>query len=83
MKFTLISLAAAVIIFAGTTWLTFNVNRRRFERNNQAGVQVFSSYGHSIATRWIEKLVMLFARPIKWASVILFIGSLIGLAKHY
>jgi len=35
-------------------YLLINVNRKRFNRTNVAGIEQFKSYGNSIITRFVE-----------------------------
>lgn len=50
---------------AGTLW----VQRRRFYRRNQAGLQVFRSFGASLATGTFERLALLVFRLVALAGL--------------
>ena len=72
MKFGLFVLVVvSVVVFFGTSFVTFKVNERRFKRRNVAGVEEFATYGTAVATQAAESSVMALMKPLKWASVVL------------
>ena len=70
MKASLLAvLVLCAVVFAATSFVTFKVNQRRFNRRNGAGVEEFSNYRTSGPMRSAEWFVMTLARPTKWASL--------------
>ena len=49
----------SVIFFVLGAYGIYWTNKRQFNRRNMAGVEEFSSYGKSVATRGGEKLIRL------------------------
>ncbi len=83
MKLGLIGvMALCTAVFGLTSWITFKVNERRFNRRNDFGVQGFSSYWNSVVVRWSEWFVMVLARPTKWLSVGLGLSALLMLLRQ-
>jgi hypothetical protein len=66
-------------VFGLTSWITFKVNERRFNRRGDAGLQEFQSYQHAVVISWVEWFVMVLARPTKWAAVVMGLGTLLML----
>lgn len=55
-------------------WMLFQVKRRRFQRRNQFGVEIYRSYTHLIAARSADRLQQIAA----W--VVTFVGA--GIMVH-
>lgn len=82
MKFGLFVLVVvSVVVFFGTSFVTFRVNERRFKRRNAAGLEEFPTYGTAVATRTAEAGMMVLMKPLKWASVALGAVSLLMLLR--
>lgn len=74
-----ILILVCVAVFIVTSLVTFKVNKGRFERRNIAGIQEFSSYAMSVLIGCVEGLLMLLAKPAKWASVAFGLAALLML----
>jgi hypothetical protein len=56
VKKTDMTIIWAIIFIAGGFYLRFQINKRRFNRRNMAGVEEFKSYGNAYTTQMMEKL---------------------------
>jgi glucose uptake protein GlcU len=82
MKLGLVAVVLICVgVFWATSWVTFKVNERRFNRRGVAGLQEFQSYQHAVVIRWTEWFVMVLARPTKWAAVGMGLSALFMLLR--
>ncbi len=59
-------------------WLLYRMGRRRFNRRNAMGVQVFPSYSNSLLTRGAETLIRLLGWVFVLAGAGLVLRSYMG-----
>ncbi len=75
-------------VFAGFIFIVgagvrYWVNRRRFNRRNFSGVEVFKNYEHKTGARVIDQLMKLIAWLLMLGSVILFFMIWVGNRGRY
>lgn len=66
-------LVMGLVFLAIGVAIIFWTNKRAFKRRNMAGVQEFSSYGHSLLIRTLER----FGRIGAWFFILAGAGSLL------
>jgi hypothetical protein len=69
---------ALVIGFA----LSFYVNARRFNRRNQMGLELFTSYGAAVGVRLYESMVVIVSRVLIFVGAILIVFDGISILRH-
>ena len=68
----------AGFIFTVGAGIRYWVNRRRFNRRNFSGVEVFKNYEHKTGARFIDQLLKLIAWLLMIGGVILYFMIWIG-----
>ncbi len=72
---SLVLLITLVAVGAAGSFLTRQwVQRRRFYRRNEAGVEVFPSYASSVRARWLEGAMMVSSRLLVLLAVLSALG---------
>ncbi len=63
----------------GVAWLAVRhvLLARRFQRTNEAGVQMFRSYSHMYITRMLEQLATLFGQLLLFAAAICALAAIL------
>lgn len=64
---------SGVVMLALGVGIILWTNQRAFNRRNVAGVQEFSSYGHSLLVRTLERI----GRLLAWLFILVGAGSLL------
>lgn len=71
-------LILGILLLAVSVGLVLYVKKRRFDRTNQAGVQIFDSFWHMLLTRFGDKLMLVFALAIFSAGLGAFLKGITG-----
>jgi hypothetical protein len=74
-------LVLAIIFLLGGIVLRFQINKRRFNRRNAAGVEEFKSYGRAYTTQMAEKVGRLLSLALIVIGVLLLLSYFI--APHH